>query len=108
MLEAKVGAGTGDRRVLFSEEQVEQAAEAVNRARTTTKVAILTTISTATPCTEVVQKDIEIQPGFEPGSSEFRSDALTNEPLELCRGIGAEDRWHLSIRHSSILRLDLS
>ena len=56
MLEAKVGAGTGDRRVMFSEEQVEQveqAAEAVNRARTTAKVAILTAISTATPCTEV-------------------------------------------------------
>ena len=33
------------------------------------------------------KKDMEIQPGFEPGSSEFRSDALTNEPLEL---------WHWS------------
>ena len=31
----------------------------------------------------VAKKDIEIQPGFEPGSSEFRSDALTNELLEL-------------------------
>ena len=26
----------------------------------------------------VAKKDIEIQPGFEPGSSEFWSDALTN------------------------------
>ena len=26
----------------------------------------------------MVKKDIEIQPGFEPGSSELRSDALTN------------------------------
>ena len=26
----------------------------------------------------LAKKDIEIQPGFEPGSSEFRSDALTN------------------------------
>ena len=26
----------------------------------------------------MVKKDIEIQPGFEPGSSEYRSDALTN------------------------------
>ena len=42
MLVAKVGTGTGDRRVLFSEEQVEQIAEAINRARTTAKVAILT------------------------------------------------------------------
>ena len=25
----------------------------------------------------MVKKDIEIQPGFEPGSSEFWSDALT-------------------------------
>ena len=32
-----------------------------------------------------VKKDIDIQPGFEPGSSEFRSDALTNELLELLR-----------------------
>ena len=24
------------------------------------------------------EKDIEIQPGFKPGSSEFQSDALTN------------------------------
>ena len=39
--------------MLFSEEQVEQVAEAVNRVRTTAKVAILTVISTATPCTEV-------------------------------------------------------
>ena len=29
------------------------------------------------------KKDIEIQPGFKPGSSEFQSDALTNELLEL-------------------------
>ena len=36
----------------------------------------------------MVKKDIEIQPGFEPGSSEFWSDALTNELLE---------HWHLSI-----------
>ena len=43
----------------------------------------------------MVKKDIEIQPGFEPGSSEFRSDALTNELLELW--FGAEDRWHSSI-----------
>ena len=27
---------------------------------------------------DLAKKDIEIQPGFEPGSSEFRSDALTN------------------------------
>ena len=53
VLVAKVGAGTGDGRVLFSEEQVEQVAEAVNRVRTTAKVAILTVISTATPCTGV-------------------------------------------------------
>ena len=33
------------------------------------------------------KKDIEIQPGFRPGSSEFQSDALTNELLEL---------WHWS------------
>ena len=50
VLVAKVGAGTGDGRVLFSEEQV---AQTVNRVRTTAKVAILTVISTATPCTEV-------------------------------------------------------
>ena len=43
----------------------------------------------------MVKKDIEIQPGFEPGSSEFRSDALTNELLELWDW--NEDRWHLSI-----------
>ena len=35
----------------------------------------------------MAKEDIEIQPGFEPGSSEFRSDALTNELLEL---------WHWS------------
>ena len=28
--------------------------------------------------TESAKKDIEIQPGFEPESSEFLSDALTN------------------------------
>ena len=37
----------------------------------------------------MVKKDIEIQPGFEPGSSEFRSDALTNELVELW--LGAEE-----------------
>ena len=26
----------------------------------------------------LVKKDIEIQPGFKPGSSEFQSDVLTN------------------------------
>ena len=30
----------------------------------------------------MAKEAIEIQPGFEPGSSEFRSDALTNELLE--------------------------
>ena len=36
----------------------------------------------------MVKKDIEIQPGFEPGSSKFWSDALIpTEPLEL---------WHWS------------
>ena len=39
------------------------------------------------PC--LVKKDIEIQAGFEPGSSEFWSDALTKELLEL---------WHWSRR----------
>ena len=41
----------------------------------------------------MVKKVIEIQPEFEPGSSEFRSDALTNDLLELWQRI----RWHLSI-----------
>ena len=37
----------------------------------------------------------EIQPGFEPGSSEFQLDALTTELLELS-GIGAENMmFHL-------------
>ena len=31
----------------------------------------------------MAKKDIEIQPGLEPGSSEFQLDALTNELLEL-------------------------
>ena len=37
----------------------------------------------------MVKKDIENQPGFAPGPSEFWSDALTNELLEL---------WHWSRR----------
>ena len=36
----------------------------------------VTNLFTAHACNMV--KNIEIQPGFEPGSSEFRSDALTN------------------------------
>ena len=35
----------------------------------------------------LAKNDIEIQPGFEPGFFEFRSDALTNDLLEL---------WHWS------------
>ena len=50
-----------------------------------------------TDCSTMVKKDIEIQPGFEPGSSEFRSDALTNELLEL---------WHWS-RFESWLDLNV-
>ena len=34
---------------------------------------------TSTACVFIlVKKDIEIQPGFKPGSSEFQSDAVTN------------------------------
>ena len=50
----------------------------------------------------MAKKDIEIQPGFETGSSEFRSDDLTHELLELwhwSRGlmafIGTEDAIYL-------------
>ena len=32
------------------------------------------------------EKDIEIQPGFEPGSSEFQLDALTNWATGLYQG----------------------
>ena len=32
------------------------------------------------------EKDIEIQPGFKPGSSEFRLDALTNWATGLYQG----------------------
>ena len=42
------------------------------------------------------KKNIEIQPGFETGSSKFRSDMLL--PMSYwSSGFGAEDRWHLSI-----------
>ena len=37
----------------------------------------------------------EIQPGFEPGSSKLRSDALTNR--DTGSGIGVEDRWCIFI-----------
>ena len=43
------------------------------------------------------KKDIEIQPGFKPGSSEFYSDALTMQLSHLSSGIGAQDRWYLSV-----------
>ena len=43
------------------------------------------------------EKDIEIQPGFEPGSYEFWSDDLTNWATAWSSGIGAEDRWYISI-----------
>ena len=39
------------------------------------------------------KKNIEIQPGFEPGSSEYSSHQLS----QWSSGIGAEDRWYLSI-----------
>ena len=41
--------------------------------------------------------EIEIQPGFEPGSFELCSHALTNCMSHWSSGIRAEDRWHLSI-----------
>ena len=53
----------------------------------------------------MVKKDIEIQPGFELGSSEFRSDALSSN---WSSGIGAEVMMAFIYRHSFVLRLDLS
>ena len=56
----------------------------------------------------MAKKDIEIQPGFEPGSSEFQSDAI---PTELLHGTLAVEQRIDGIypyRHSSILKLDLS
>ena len=41
-----------------------------------------------------IEKITEIQPGLEPGSSEFRSDALTTELLEL---------WHWSRGYDVII-----
>ena len=37
-----------------------------------------------------MKKHLRSKPGFKPGSSEFQSDALTTELLELS-GTGAED-----------------
>ena len=40
--------------------------------------ALLTALAEPLQVFTMAKKDIEIQPGFEPGSSECRSDALTN------------------------------
>ena len=54
---------------------------------------------------KMAKKDNEIQPAFEPGSSEFRSDALTNRATG---ALALEQRIDgILYRHSSILRLDL-
>ena len=46
------------------------------------------------------KRAFEIQPGFEPGSCELCSDALTNY---WSSGIGAEDRWHFTVHKFSRL-----
>ena len=44
-----------------------------------------------------MKKDLDIQPRFEPGSSDFQSDVLTNWTTGEALGIGSENKHHLFI-----------
>ena len=55
-------------------------------------------------CECMVKKDIEIQSGFEPGSSEFRSDALTNWVSQWnSEDLGSNPGW-MSCHHSTQIK----